>query len=114
MNFFDLHDIDLGSTNLQTIEVLSHATSHNNLVILTFIGADLAGRGAYSATSLSRARNSGHHSRARVNIRGNRECKTGRPPQVVVACRETRRSTLVHHVTRQALGVGATHKVLGA
>ena len=62
--FFNLEDIDLGSTNLHAIEILSHTTSHKNLVILAFIGVELAGGGADSALTPSRARNSEPHSQA--------------------------------------------------
>ena len=41
--FFDFEDIDLGSPNLHAIEIYSHNTSHKNLVILAFIGTELAG-----------------------------------------------------------------------
>ena len=43
MNLFDLQDIDLGSPKLHTIENFSQTISHENLVILTLIGAELAG-----------------------------------------------------------------------
>ena len=48
-NLFDLGDIDLGSPKLQEIEIFSQTTAHKNLVILAFIGAELAGGGADSA-----------------------------------------------------------------
>ena len=44
MIFYDLQDIDPGSPNLHAIEIFSHTISHKNLVLLAFIGAELAGR----------------------------------------------------------------------
>ena len=64
--FLDLEDIDLGSPELPMIEIFSQPTSHKNLVILAFIGAELAGAGQILPPPPSRARNSGPHSRARV------------------------------------------------
>ena len=64
--FFYLEDIDIGSPNLHTIEIFSHATSHKNLMILAAIRAELVGGGADSAPLPSRARNSEPHSQARV------------------------------------------------
>ena len=48
-DFFYLEDTDLGSPNLYTIETFSHATFNKKLVILAFIGAELAGGGPDSA-----------------------------------------------------------------
>ena len=45
LDFLDLKDIDLGSPKLHIIEIFSQPTSHKNLVILAFIGAELAGGG---------------------------------------------------------------------
>ena len=42
---FDLEVIDLRSPKLLTIEICSQITSHKNLVILAFIGAELVGGG---------------------------------------------------------------------
>ena len=70
MIFFYLQDIDLGSPNLHAIEVYSHTTYHKNLVILAFIGAELAGgEGRFCPLPPSRARNSEPHSLARVKVR---------------------------------------------
>ena len=49
------------------IEIFSQPTSHKRSVILAFIGAVLAGGG--QILPLSRARNSGPHSRARAKER---------------------------------------------
>ena len=43
--FFDLADIDLGPPKLHVSEIFDQTTFHKNLVILTFIGAELAGGG---------------------------------------------------------------------
>ena len=51
-DFFDSEDIDLGSPNLQAVEIFSHTTSHKNLVILAFIGAELAGGGGADSAPL--------------------------------------------------------------
>ena len=47
-DFFYLEDIDLGSPKLLVLEIFDQTTFHKNLVILAFIGAELAG-GADSA-----------------------------------------------------------------
>ena len=67
MIFFYLEDIDLGSPNLHATGIYSHTTSHKKLVILAFIGAELAG-GGVQILPPSMARNSGPHSMARVMI----------------------------------------------
>ena len=41
--FFYLEHIVLGSQKLHMTEIFSHPTFHKNLVILAFIGAELAG-----------------------------------------------------------------------
>ena len=67
MNFYNLEDIDLGSPNLHAIEIFSHRYHlPKKLVILAFIGAELAGGGGQILPP-SRAHNSEPHSRARVN-----------------------------------------------
>ena len=65
IHFFYLEDIDLVSPKLQKIEIFSQTTSQENLVILAFIGAELA-EGGGSAPH-SRVSNSEPHSRAQVN-----------------------------------------------
>ena len=64
--FFYLEDIDLRSPKSHTIEIFSQDTSHKKMVILAFIGAELAGGGAFLPPPPSRASNSEPHSRARV------------------------------------------------
>ena len=46
-DFFYLEDIDLRSPKSHTIEIFSQDTSHKKMVILAFIGAELAGGGAF-------------------------------------------------------------------
>ena len=46
-NLLDLEHIDLGLPTLHTIEILSQITSSKNLVILAFIGAELAGKSRF-------------------------------------------------------------------
>ena len=43
--FFDVEDIDIWSPKLHAIQIFDQTTSHTDLVILAFIGADLAGGG---------------------------------------------------------------------
>ena len=45
-------DIDLGSPKLHMIEILSQPTSHKNLLILAFIGAELVGGGVWQILTL--------------------------------------------------------------
>ena len=66
IRFFYPEDVDLGPPKLHMIESFSQPTSHKTLVILAFIGAELPG-GQILPPPPSRARNSGPHSRARVN-----------------------------------------------
>ena len=53
MNLFVLEVIDIGSPKLRTIDIFSQTTSHKHLVILAFIGAELAG--GYDSEPHSRA-----------------------------------------------------------
>ena len=66
LTLFDIEDIDLGSPKLHAIEIFSQTTFHKSLVILAFIGAELAGGQIFPP---SRAHNSEPHSRARVKGR---------------------------------------------
>ena len=66
-SLIDLEGIDLWLPTLHTIEIFTQTASHINLVILAFIGAELAGKGRFCPTP-SRTRNSEPHSRARVNL----------------------------------------------
>ena len=43
ISFFNLEDINQGSSKLHAIEVYNQTTSHKKLVILAFIGDKLAG-----------------------------------------------------------------------
>ena len=52
---------------MHTIDIFSQITSHKNLVILAFIGAELAGKDRFCPTPFQ-ARNSEPHSRARNNL----------------------------------------------
>ena len=45
LNLFDLEDIDLWAAKLHAVDFFSQTPSHKNLVILTFIVAEMAGGG---------------------------------------------------------------------
>ena len=66
LNLFDLEDFALWSSKLHPIAHFNQNTSHKNLVILAFMGAEMVGGGTDSVLLPSRARNSETHSRARV------------------------------------------------